>query len=184
VTLRDTLETVVSGLRDAGIDHMVAGSVASTMHGEPRSTQDVDLIIDPSSPDALDQFVSRFDSARFYVGSHRAAYAQRGMFNVIDLETGWKIDLILRRDRPFSRTEMARRRPATIEGVTVDVASPEDIILSKLEWAALGESTRQLDDVRAVIRATRDHLDIDYLTHWAHELGVANALQRALDTAG
>jgi hypothetical protein len=176
VSLAELLGSIVGGLDDAGIPHMIAGSVASTFHGEPRSTQDVDLVIDPPNRAALDRFASRLDRDRFYVGDHRAAFAERGMFNVIDTRTGWKVDLIIRRDRPFSRAEFARRRPARIEGVDVAVASPEDVILAKLEWARLGESDRQLGDVRAVLRSLSGELDWAHLRRWAEELGVAETL--------
>lgn len=137
MSLAELLGSIISALDHAGVAHMVAGSVASTFHGEPRSTQDVDLVIDPTSVASLDRFAALLDQDRFYVGNHRAAFAERGMFNVIDTRTGWKVDLIIRRDRPFSRSEFARRRPVRIEGVEVHVASPEDVILAKLEWARL-----------------------------------------------
>lgn len=178
MSLAELLGSIVRALDEAGIPHMLAGSVAGAFHGEPRSTQDVDLVIDPPDPATLERFASLLDPDRFYVGDHRAALSERGMFNVIDTHTGWKVDLILRRDRPFSRAEFARRRSVSIEGVEVHVVSPEDLILAKLEWAKLGESERQLGDVRAVLRSSGSRLDWAYLRRWAEELGVCDALDQ------
>ena len=181
MSLADTLRVVVEALENARVPHMLAGSLASTYHGEPRATQDVDIVIDPASREALDDFAAALNRDRFYVGDHRAAFARREAFNVIDLTTGWKVDLIVRRDRTYSRTEFERRQPADVEGIPVYVATAEDTILTKLEWAKLGESERQLRDVEAVIRAIGDSLDRPYLTEWATELGLLPELERTLD---
>ena len=180
MSLGETLGLVADALANAGIEHMVAGSVASTIHGEPRATQDIDIVIDPPTAAAMERFVETLDTQRFYVGDHRAAYAARGMFNVIDKTNGWKVDLIVKHDRPFSHAEFERRQPATIEGVASAAATPEDIILSKLEWMRLGESERQRNDVRAIVRASGETLDRAYLQRLAKHLGVADELERIL----
>jgi hypothetical protein len=131
VTLGDLLAEVVRGLDSAGIRHMVAGSVASTLHGEPRTTQDIDMVIDPTAT-ALERLVGGFDPSRFYVGDWVAALERRDQFNVIDTTTGAKVDLIVRKDRPFSRSEFERRQPVVIMGVATAVATVEDTILAKL----------------------------------------------------
>jgi hypothetical protein len=98
VTLADLLAQIVGALDAAGIPHMIAGSLASTLHGEPRSTQDIDLVIDPTR-DQLAVLVDGLDRHRFYVGHAFGAFERRDQFNVIDVTTGWKVDLILRQDR-------------------------------------------------------------------------------------
>lgn len=170
--------TIAEALDGADIPHMVAGSFASAVHGEPRLTRDIDLVIDPPTADHLHSFVTSLPTDRFYVGDHQRALAERDMFNVIDHESGWKIDLIIRRDRPFSVAEMARRRPVQIGDCVVAVASAEDTVLTKLEWATITSSERQLDDVRAIL----SHQDLDhaYLRRWAEELGLSESLENAL----
>lgn len=180
MTLAGTLRIVIAALEAAGVPHMIAGSLASTFHGEPRATQDVDMVIDPEAAPALDRFVALLDRERFYVGDHRSAFARREMFNIIDVTNGWKVDLIVRRHRPYSRTEFDRRQRARIEGVEVHVATAEDVVLSKLEWARRGESERQVRDVRAVIRAARGGLDRPYLELWAERLEISDALGQVL----
>ena len=157
---------------------MLAGSMASSFHGEPRSTQDIDLVIDPDEQ-ALLRFAEGLDRERFYVGDPRAALVSQSQFNIIDTRTGWKGDLIIRKNRPFSREEFARREQVEILGVTTHIASPEDTILAKLEWAQAGGSDRQLRDVVAILAVTSRALDDDYLDRWAGELGVADDLAAA-----
>lgn len=101
------------------------------------------------------------------------------MFNVVDTASGWKADLIIRRSLPFSRTEFDRREAVEFEGTLLWVATVEDTILAKLEWAALGESARQLEDVSALIRVAGERLDRGYLDRWIAELGLDGQWQEA-----
>lgn len=172
MSLFDTLRIVIASLDDAGTPHMIAGSLASTYHGEPRATQDIDLVIDPPSPEALIRFAASLDRESFHVGDHATAFERREPFDVIDTATGWNVDLIVRRDRQYSRTEFDHRQPGSIESIPICVASPEDTILSKLEWARMDGSERQLRDVRSIVRTVGDSLDREYLLTWASQLGV------------
>ena len=134
MSLAEILGYVVERLDRAGIPHMISGSVASAHHGEPRSTQDVDLVIDPTVI-ALTTFVGSLDRERYYIDDALEALERRSRCNVIDVTTGWKVDLIVVKDRPFSRVELARRQPLTLLGIGTFVATVEDVILSKLEWS-------------------------------------------------
>lgn len=182
LTLAELLAEIVRALDAAEIPHMVAGSLASTHHGEPRSTQDIDLVIDPSAA-SLATFVAGLDRDRFYVGDADGALERRDQFNVIDLTTGWKVDLIIRKDRAFSRSEFGRRQPVVIAGVRTAIASAEDTILAKLEWAKAGGSERQRRDVTAILAIQRDTLDTTYLHQWAQALGLTHDLQAAIEDA-
>ncbi len=161
---------------------LIAGSLASALHGEPRSTQDIDLVVDPT-PEQLAVLVDGLDRQRFYVGDAFGALERRDQFNIIDVTTGWKVDLIVRKDRPFSQTEFDRRQPAVILGVTTAVASVEDTILAKLEWAKAGDSDRQRRDVIAMVSIQRATLDLNYLRHWAAALDVTAELDDAIRIA-
>ena len=175
----DLLGRVSRALDTAAVPYMVVGSFASTYHGRPRTTQDLDVVIDPTAA-SLAAFLSQLDEASYYVSQEAArdALERRGMFNVIDLATGWKVDLIVRKARAFSEEEFRRRRPARILDLDVLVATAEDTVLAKLEWAALGESERQLRDVQGVIDVRGDKLDVEYLERWALVLGVSESWQR------
>lgn len=177
------LKTVVEALDGAGIPHMLVGSFASMSHGAPRATQDIDLVIDPT-PEALGRFVASFDPDRYYVSPSAAdALANRDQFNVIDSRTGWKVDLIIRKDRPFSRTEFSRRAAARALEVDVFLASAEDTVLAKLEWARLGGSARQVADAATVLAVRAGEIDDEYMDRWAADLGVVDLLAEARRSA-
>lgn len=187
MTLAPFLQQIARALAEAGVPAMLTGSVASAFRGAMRATMDVDLVIDPTAA-ALEQFVDHVEALGLYVSREAArdALAERTMFNVIDPESGWKADLIVRKTRPFSDEEFARREPVTYLGVNVSIARPEDLILAKLEWASLGASARHFEDARELARLAGRALDQAYITRWAVTLGVSDAwvaLQRELDIA-
>lgn len=180
----DFLRRIIALLDAAAIPSMLAGSFASTFHGTPRATQDVDLVIDPTR-ESLEALLSRLPAEQYYVsaGAARDALARRSQFNVVDLTTGWKVDLIVRRGRPFSREEFRRRQRAEVLGAVLFVATPEDTVIAKLEWAALGDSERQVRDVAGVVAVKGEALDRAYIEKWASELGVLEIWRRAVALA-
>jgi hypothetical protein len=168
------LARLVRRLEELHIPYMVAGSFASSHHGLPRATNDADVVIDPS-PDALERLVASLLAEGYYadVQVAREALRSRRQFNVIEPESAFKVDLIVRKDRPFSREEFSRRETRELAGARLSVASAEDTILSKLEWARrAGGSERQLADAAGVLRVCGDRLDREYLERWAAVLGV------------
>lgn len=110
--------------------------------------------------------------------SHTVAPGE--MFNLLDIHGGWNVDLVVRKDRPFSAAEFARRRQLYVMGVEAMVASPEDVLLTKLEWSLLSGPSRQLDDARGIVTVQGDSLDVAYLRRWATDLGVADLLDTIL----
>jgi hypothetical protein len=167
------LARVAGALESGGIPYMIAGSFASSHHGAPRATQDIDVVIDPTFA-ALERFLAALRADDVYLDADvaREELKRRGQFNVIDGSSAWKVDLIFRKGRAFSKEEMSRRLPAKVLGVDVFVATAEDTVLAKLEWAKLGESERQLRDVRALVEAKGDSLDRVYIERWLDDLGV------------
>jgi hypothetical protein len=177
------LGRIVAALNSAAIPHMLAGSFASGIHGTPRSTQDLDIVIDPSS-DSLNRFLEALAGDDVYLDADvaRDEFKRRGQFNVIDTSTFWKADLIFRKARPFSRSELDRRVPANVLGVDVFVATAEDTVLAKLEWSKLGESDRQLRDVSGILEVKGASLDAAYVERWLDELGVRELWKRVYTT--
>ncbi len=172
-------------LRQNGIPHMLTGSFASAFYGVPRGTQDVDLVI-TATPEQLRSFVASLPRDEYYVDEAAALDALRDgtQFNAIDRVEGWKIDFIFRKRRPFSETEFERRRPGAISGIPIDVVTPEDLVLAKLEWAKLGESRRQIDDAAGILELFSTRLDWDYLEQWADSLSLWKQLKAARKSAG
>jgi hypothetical protein len=183
MTQEEFLHQVGDCLEAAGIAYMVAGSHGSSSYGKPRATMDVDLVIDPT-PEQLEQLLTML-AQNYYVSPEAArdALHQRSMFNIIEFASGWKADLIIRKDRPFSILEFQRRQVRSLQGRPTPVASAEDIILSKLEWAKLTPSERQLNDAYNVVVAQGPQLDQAYLRTWAAVLGVAEPLEELLKKA-
>jgi hypothetical protein len=171
---------VVEKLDQADIPYMISGSVASSFHGQPRTTMDVDLVIDPTAAQ-LKTFVASLGED-FYVSAQaaKAAIRNRTAFNVVHRRSGWKADLLVRRDRPYSIEEFNRRRPARLFGADLIVVSPEDSILSKLEWAQKSGSERQFRDAVGVAMIQQAHIDTGYLEKWARDLGIDALLHRLL----
>ena len=184
MTVDDFFARLVSALDHAGVPYMVTGSYASSAHGIPRATNDIDIVIAPTM-DQLATLLREFPSDRYYAEeiAARDALERRSQFNVIDFETSWKADLIIRKDREFSRVEFSRRRRHSIGGLPVDVATPEDVLLAKLESAKLGESERQIEDCAGIIRRQGKDLDRAYVKRWIPDLGLEQQWQRALAVA-
>ncbi len=181
MTLTEFLADVLSKLDRASVDYMVTGSIASSYYGEPRTTRDVDIVLRVQS-DLLAEFFSLFDRNAVYIDSPPAdqVLMPGQMFNLIDLRAGWKIDLVVIKDRPFSRIEFSRRRAITVLGLETMAASAEDLLLAKLEWAVAGSSSRQLEDARGIVSVQGEALDRSYLREWAASLGLSALLDQVL----
>jgi len=179
------IRRVLEALAIAGVPYMLTGSFASAFHGAPRTTQDVDIVIAPTLG-SLQKIVRQFPEEEYYVSRDAAlqAYGAESLFNVIDLNSGWKIDFIIRKSRPFSLEEFERRREADMLGTRLYIASAEDVILSKLEWAKMSSSERQVNDVAGILRTQGDALDLEYVERWIAALGLENQWTQAKAAAG
>lgn len=183
MNFEELIALIVRLLDRVGIPYMLTGSLASSYHGEPRATRDVDVVIDPE-PAALDQFVADVSEAGLYVdpSSARDALASRTQFSAID-SAGAKVDFIIRRDRPFSIEEFRRRQPADLLGTTGYLATAEDMIIAKLEWAAATDSERQRRDVAGMLAVGGDAIDRGYIARWVEALGLHAVWAEATDEA-
>jgi hypothetical protein len=171
-----------------GVPYLIGGSLASTLYGMVRTTQDADIIAEMRE-EHLRPFVSVLE-AEFYVDDEMIAEAieRQSSFNLIHRETFFKVDVFVPRPRPFLQSQLARaqRQVFTFETeVSAKFASPEDTILSKLEWYRLGGevSDRQWRDILGVLKTRAGELEMDYLRQWARELKVSDLLERAVQAA-
>ncbi len=171
------LEKLIGLIESAGIPYAVCGSLSSGLHGQPRATNDADIIIEPTK-DQLNNLLKSLEIG-YYVSKEAAfeAMNEHSMFNVIDNELGWKADLIFRRNNPYQLSKFNRRIRAKLMGIDLWILSPEDVILSKLEWAKDSGSDMQFRDVFGVVKLQWSNLDWAYLKHWAKELGVEKNLE-------
>ncbi len=169
----DVLKSVTAQLEGAGIAYMVTGSMAANFYTVPRMTRDIDLVIELSERDG-DRITGLFQQ-EYYVDRDMVQRAVRdhAMFNMIHNALVVKVDCVVRKETDYRREEFARRRAVSIAGRQVFIVSPEDLILSKLDWAKESRSQMQLDDVRNLLGSVQG-LDTAYLTHWADRLGLSS----------
>jgi hypothetical protein len=171
-----------------GVPYLIGGSLASTLYGMVRTTQDSDIVAEMRL-EHLQPFVSALQG-EFYVDDETIAESiqRNSSFNIIHRETLFKVDVFIPRPCSFLKSQLARaqRQVFTFETeVSAKFASPEDTILSKLEWYRMGGevSDRQWRDVLGVLKTRAGELDLDYLRKWAGELNVSDLLERALQEA-
>jgi len=186
MTPAEVLKRVISKLDELAIPYMVAGSFAGSAYGQLRSTFDADLIVDLH----ISGFVAEF-AKDFYVdaGQVEQAVARKSSFDLIHLGIFFKVDVFVLGDTAFAREEFSRRvlHPSgNTEIGEFSVATPEDVILSKLSWYRDGGevSDQQWRDVNAILKTQATHLDLSYMRQWSKEIGVADLHERAMQEAG
>ena len=179
---------VLEVLESLNVDYVIGGSFASSVHGFARATMDVDVLVSLNREQA-DLLVSQI-GPEFYADEQailRAINAKRH-FNIIHIDTSFKIDIFVAKPDGFDEMQLERRQLKVINDepeIKAYVATAEDTILAKLKWYRLGNevSDRQWEDVLGVIRIQGDRLDSGYLRQWASSLGVSDSLEKALTHA-
>jgi hypothetical protein len=180
---------VVKVFEELGIAYHIGGSLASSAFGIARSTLDVDIVADIKPEQASDIYENL--RGEFYVDPEMIinAIQKESSFNLIHLETLFKVDIFPLKNHPFDQQAFQRRLQKSFSedaSQQLFFATPEDIILHKLVWYKTGEevSDRQWIDVQGVLKVQGDQLDMAYLNHWAKELGVSELLKKAIDESG
>jgi hypothetical protein len=167
----EVLNEVARRLDQAGIADMITGSTAANFYTVPRMTRDIDLVVELTGEDA-NRVVEIFTDD-FYVDRQAVEEAinRKSMFNLIHTEYVIKVDFVVRKNSPYRRMEFSRKKKVTVDHQFLYVVAPEDLILSKLDWAKESRSEVQLTDVRNLLRSVKG-LDRRYLARWAKQLGV------------
>lgn len=163
-------------LRMLEIPYFVTGSQASIVYGEPRFTNDVDIVIGLEIRQ-IPAFLKSFERDDFYLSESavRSAVERRGMFNLIDSTTGGKIDFVVAKDSDFERSRFSRVRNLEFSSTeSVVFASPEDVILKKMQWFMKDQSDRHVRDILGILRIQNDAVDLSYIESWLEKLGVTN----------
>jgi hypothetical protein len=165
----EVLKTVAARLDSLGIAYMVTGSIAMNYYAMPRMTRDIDIVVELSPGDA-DRIYEIFHGD-FYVDQDlvRRSVEEQGMFNMIHGAYVVKVDFVVRKDTDYRRHEFSRRRRVRVEGQDLFIVAPEDLIISKLDWARQTRSEVQLADVRNLLVGVTE-LDRVYLAYWARRL--------------
>lgn len=161
------------------VPYLVTGSLATIFYGEPRFTNDIDILVD-LPVGRVDELCAAFPSPDFYVSPEaaRRAVAQKSQFNVIHPRSGLKLDLIVAADTEFNRSRLARARTVhPAPDYAASFASPEDVILMKMQFHRAGGSEKHLRDITGVLAISGDHLDRRYLDSWAQQMGLDDLWQ-------
>lgn len=173
----EILKMVCQKLEKAKIPYMITGSMAANFYAVPRMTRDVDIVIEIQKEDGTRLFEAFKDDFYIDQDSVMEAIDRHSMFNIIHNESVFKVDFIIRKESAYRELEFQRRRRVEVEGISLWVVTPEDLILSKLFWAKESLSELQLGDVRNLLRNLRD-LDKDYLKKWVRDLGLEDIYAR------
>ena len=179
------IKHVIQILRDARIEYMVTGSIASSLQGEPRSTHDVDLVV-ALQKSAAGKLIEAFPPPDFYLSENSIldAIDNQSMFNLIDVKGGDKVDFWILTDEPFDQSRFSRKYVEEVMDIRMQVSTPEDTILAKLRWAQLsGGSERQFGDALRVYEVQFEKLDGDYLDNWTKVLNIESIWKRLQDEA-
>ena len=171
----EVLKVVTGRLAGGGIPYMVTGSIATNFYAVPRMTRDIDIVVELAEEDT-GRVVALFQDD-FYIDGEAVELAVRAktMFNMIQQALVMKVDMIVRKESEYRREEFARKRRVSVEGREFYIAAPEDLILSKLDWAKDTHSEVQLADVRNLLQTVQG-LDTRYLRDWADRMGVGTLL--------
>jgi hypothetical protein len=182
----ELLHHVVGVLERIGLRYFVTGSMATIFFGEPRFTNDIDIVVDLSSG-KIPELCAAFPAPEFYLSEETVwrAVSRRGQFNIIHPSSGLKVDVMVPADSPFNQsrfTRMKRVRPS----LDFDAAfsSPEDVILKKMESYRDGGSEKHLRDIAGVLKISGDHLDRAYITEWADRMGTAEIWDKVVTHGG
>lgn len=181
MTERELLVDCLRRLNRENLNYFLTGSMASNFWGIPRTTHDLDFVIQ-LPPSSLSKFVEAFrDDFILDEAAVRAAYKPPYQFNAIDARSPLKVDFWLLRPIPFEREMFARRQMKTLFGEPAWIGTAEDVLLHKLFWNKITPSTRQLGDAAGIAAIQKGTLDLSYLRHWANEIGVLATLEDVLN---
>lgn len=171
---QELLTHVVRVLNDLGIEYMVSGSIVSSLQGEPRATHDIDIVVAVRQSD-VKTLPKAFPPPEYYLSEESilSALDTEGMFNLIAVEAGDKVDFWVLSSSAFDRSRFARRYVEKVMGMEIAVSSPEDTILMKLSWAhKSGGSEKHFTDALRVYEVQFGQLDMGYLEEWANRLDI------------
>ncbi len=175
----DLLVFLCRHLERIGIRYFITGSQATIAYGEPRFTNDIDVVVDLNESNC-DQFCAGFPQPEFYFNRETARQEchREGMFNIIHPDSGQKIDVVIAKKSSFDQMRFDRsvRIPIADDCLAV-FSSPEDIILKKMEWHEKGGGDRHLRDIAGILKIRGNSLDREYISTYAQELGLSDLWQ-------
>jgi len=187
--LFELLQKVVEAFERLQIQYLVTGAIASVAYGEPRLTNDIDIVA-AIKEEHVSCLLEAFPSHDFYVSEEAMTNAiqHQGQFNIIHSSSGLKVDVIIRKDTEFNCSRFSRiRRIQPAESYQANFSSPEDVIIKKMEYYRESGSEKHLRDITGIMKISRDILDYSYIGEWVKRMDLAeiwDAIQRRLTEGG
>jgi hypothetical protein len=172
--LFDLLKKIVKAFEKLNIPYLVTGSVASMAYGEPRLTNDIDIVAGIEDRH-ITGLIEEFQSDEFYISDSmiKEAIFRHGQFNIIHPSSGLKIDVMIKKNTSFDHSRFSRKkRLVPSESYEADFAAPEDVIIKKMEYYREGGSEKHLRDITGILKISSESVDIDYISEWADRLGL------------
>lgn len=182
----ELLRTIVATLERLQIPYLVTGSVAAMAYGEPRMTNDIDIVAGIKE-EHIPGLLQAFPAVEYYVSDEmiREAIRHQGQFNIIHPSSGLKVDIIIRRNTLFDISRFRRaRRIQPGENYEADFAAPEDVIIKKMEFYKAGGSEKHLRDITGILRISGEDVDMLYISDWAERLGLTEIWEAVKNRLG
>jgi hypothetical protein len=178
----ELLQKIVEVLETLEIPYLVTGSVASMAYGEPRLTNDIDIVAD-IRPAHISSLVAAFPAEEYYIDEEmiKDAIREIGQFNIIHPGSGLKVDIIIKRDTPFDQSRFHRTRRIFPGPYPANFASPEDVIIKKMEYYLLGGSEKHLRDITGILKISGESVDRGYVVSWADKMGLLEIWESILE---
>jgi hypothetical protein len=174
MVLFELLQKVVEVFERLQIPYLVTGAIASVAYGEPRLTNDIDIVA-AMRAEHISGLLEALPSHDFYVSEEAMtdAIQHQGQFNIIHPSSGLKVDVIMREDSDFDRSRFSRiRRIQPAESYEANFASPEDVVIKKMEYYKEGGSEKHLRDITGILKVTGNAVDRNYISDWARRLNL------------
>ncbi len=166
----DFFKKIIEYFENNHIPYMLSGSIAMGLYIVPRATKDIDFVVRLQAED-IEGFVGHFEGA-YYCSKDAVADAidRQSLFNVIDHQSGFKADFVVRKNNEYRLTEFERKQKMNFYGTDVYVVSPEDLLISKLIWIQDWQAAVQMEDIKNL--ASLPNLQRDYISHWINKLNL------------
>jgi len=184
VNQKEFFTEVLKILEKLHIPYMISGSVGSMLYGEPRMTNDIDIVVEMQE-EKIEDFLNQFDEEQYYFPSLdfvKESVKRKSQFNIIHLESGSKVDIIIKKSTEFAEIEFSRKRQvAFTENFNAFTASPEDIIIFKMAFYHLSGSEKHIKDISSMLIISGDEIDQEYLEKWISKMGYQDIWNKVQD---
>jgi len=180
--LYDLLKHLTDSFEKLQIRYFITGSIASMFYGEPRFTNDIDVVADIKI-EHIRGLIKLFPEDKFFIDENaiRDAIINRHQFNIIHPDSGLKIDIVISKGDEFDKSRFGRlKRSSPIEETPANLASPEDVIIMKMRYYREGESEKHLRDIAGILKILGDDIDNNYIEFWANKFNLLDIWKAVL----